>query len=170
MSNRKGRGQRHKKQVKPMVLSSLTPAFVDQPTDAVLSDSVSLSPSENVGDRGADALIARFALETWRLRRRLDRYAQSAAPEPLRPLQEGVRRLEDVLLSAHVEFRDHIGERYSEGLQVEVIHIRDGDNGWQIVETIQPSILVSGRVVRQAQVVIGSASTATVSREGAGTR
>ncbi len=143
---------------------------VEQPSDAVVRSPIILTTSQDVGDPGSDALIARFALETWRLRRRLDRYAQSVAPEHLRPLQESVRRLEDVLLGAQVEFRDHIGERYSEGLQVEVIHIRDGDDGLHIVETIQPSILVSGRVVRQAQVVVGPAANATISNGGAGTR
>jgi hypothetical protein len=100
-------------------------------------------------------LIGRLALETWRLRRRLYRARHTVPQEEYGALGDSLSRMEDVLSSAQVEFRDHVGEPYNPGLQVEVLHMREAGERLEIVETIQPSIVFRGRILRQGQVIVG---------------
>jgi hypothetical protein len=108
--------------------------------------------------RWAEPLVARLASEVWRLKRRLARLeATSADDERLRPLRDSVARLEDVFAEYRVQIVEHEGQPYDPGLQVEVLHARDSETDAVIVETIRPTVLLEGRVLQQAQVVIGPA-------------
>lgn len=108
----------------------------------------------------AEPLVARLAAEVWRLQRRLARAEEQAADsETLRPLRDSVTRLQDVFAEYDVQVLEHEGEAYDPGLQVEVLHAREGDGPTVIVETIRPSILLNGRVLQQGQVVIGPAAS-----------
>jgi hypothetical protein len=77
----------------------------------------------------------------------------------LRSVQDSISRLEDVLLENQIEMREHEGELYDPGLQVEVLHTRPGPTPHLIQETIRPTIILQGRVLQQAQVVIGPTQT-----------
>lgn len=101
------------------------------------------------------ALAADLALEIWRLERRVKRLAETMADDSLRPLQESLRRVQDIFLEHRVELRSHDGEVYADGHQFEVIHIRDQGRPLVVVETVQPSVLIAGSVVRHGQVVLG---------------
>ena len=68
---------------------------------------------------------------------------------------DSVSRLEDVLLENQIEIREHEGDQYDAGLQVEVLHEREGLAPRVILETIRPTVMMRGRILQQAQVVIG---------------
>lgn len=103
----------------------------------------------------AEPLAARVGSEVWRLKRRLMAIESSIDEELLRPLRDSLSRLEDVLLENQIETREHEGEQYDPGLQVEVLHMRDGPTPHFILETILPTVTLRGRVLQQGQVVIG---------------
>jgi hypothetical protein len=103
----------------------------------------------------AEPLAARVATETWRLRRRVQTAQGSMDEEALRTVLDSIARLEDVLLEHQIETREHDGERYDAGLQVEVLHMRDGATPPFILETIRPTVTMGGRILQHAQVVVG---------------
>lgn len=104
----------------------------------------------------AEALAARVANEVWRLGRRVKDSTESSDDDSLRAIRDSVSRLEDILLEHQIEIREHQGERYDPGLQVEVLHDRDGQAPQYILETIRPTVTLRGRILQQAQVVIGA--------------
>jgi hypothetical protein len=115
-----------------------------------------LTPASAERQRWAEPLVARLAAEAWRLRRRLIRVEeQRAGDDVLRPLRESMSRIEDVLAEFKVQMLEHEGESYDPGLQIEVLHAREGEGPTVIVETIRPTILLDGRVLQHGQVVIG---------------
>lgn len=117
-----------------------------------------VTPASAECQRWAEPLVARLAAETWRLRRRLGRAEEQGAPDDvLRPLRDSISRIEDVFVEFKVQTVEHEGEPYDPGLQVEVLHAREGDGPTMIVETIRPTIVLDGRVLQQGQVVIGPA-------------
>lgn len=116
-----------------------------------------LRPATAESQRWAEPLVARLAAETWRLGRRLARIEAAAPEERLRPLRDSLSRLEDVFAEYRVQVVEHEGQAYDPGLQVEVLHAREGDGTPTILETIRPTILLDGRVLQQGQVVIGPA-------------
>lgn len=109
--------------------------------------------------RWAEPLVARLANETWRLRRRLERIDGEADETVLRPLLDSLSRLEDVFAEYQVQTVEHEGQSYDAGLQVEVLHAREGDGAAVILETIRPTVLLKGRVLQQGQVVVGPADS-----------
>jgi hypothetical protein len=115
-------------------------------------------PATAESQRWAEPLVARLAAETWRLGRRLGRI-ETGAPddERLRPLRDSFSRLDDIFAEYRVQIVEHEGQPYNPGLQVEVLHAREGDGSPIILETIRPTILLDGRVLQQGQVVIGPA-------------
>lgn len=117
-----------------------------------------LRPGSGESQRWAEPLVARLASEAWRLRRRLDRIdPQGTAEERLRPLHDSIARIDDAFAEYRVTFVEHEGQPYDPGLQVEVLHARDGDGKLVVVETIRPTVLLDGRILLQGQVVIGPA-------------
>jgi hypothetical protein len=103
----------------------------------------------------AEPLAARVASEVWRLKRRVHLAEGSTDEETLRIVFDSISRLEDILLENHIEIREHEGEQYDPGLQVEVLHMRDGSTPLFILETVRPTVTMDGRILQQAQVVIG---------------
>lgn len=113
-------------------------------------------PATPETQRWAEPLVARLASEAWRLRRRLARIEEDlAGDDRLRPLRDSVSRLEDIFTEYRVQLIEHDGQPYDPGLQVEVLHAREGEGEPTVVETIRPTVLLDGRVLQQGQVVIG---------------
>src|SRR5688500_8123131 len=71
-------------------------------------------------------LLHRLAEEAWRLGRRLDRAVAEVGPEPLEGVRDALVRLQDLLDEAGVKAVDHDGERYVDGLRLDILHV-EGD-------------------------------------------
>jgi hypothetical protein len=107
--------------------------------------------------RWAEPMVARLATEVWRLGRRLERVSASQADgEQFRPLVESLVRIEDVFSEHRIRTIDHDGQPYDTGLQVEVLHAREGAGTTAVIlETVRPTVTLDGKVLQQGQVVIG---------------
>ena len=123
-----------------------TPAPAPEPTQTARSAESS----------AADTLGAAVAVETWRLGRRVARLRASLGEDASRPVADSLQRLEDLLQEHDIVIRVHDGERYNDGMSVEVIHIREQADPLFVVETVSPTVLHCGRIVRNAQVVLGA--------------
>lgn len=115
-----------------------------------LHASVALSATAE-NQRWAEPIVARLATEFWRLGRRVQK---SGDPVAL-GVQDSIARIDDVFAEHHVRTVDHDGQLYDPGLQVEVLHQRDGDGPLVILETVRPTITLAGRILQHGQVVVG---------------
>lgn len=101
-------------------------------------------------------VIVELAVEIWRLRRRLTRLCTEPDDrERLAPLEDTAQRLEDLLAQHEIETRDHDGEIWQQGSAVEVLHAREGEAPLVVVETVRPTIRISGKLVQKGQVITG---------------
>jgi hypothetical protein len=65
----------------------------------------------------------------------------------------------DALARNHIAFEDHAGERYQEGMRLDVVHV-DGetepDQALWISDTVKPSVLLDGRLLAPGQVILSA--------------
>lgn len=106
----------------------------------------------------ADFLV-RMAEDVWRLRRRIDRTAQTVSEDALKAVRDAVARLEDTLASNNIRFEDHLGQPYFEGLRLDIAHVEGdatADDPLWVVETVKPTIFLCDRVLSTGQVILAS--------------
>lgn len=125
------------------------------PSDTVSPGAVSPGP-----DPGglSDAVVSGLATDLWRARRRVT--GESAAQRPDRALRMAARPLGgavDQLRDAGIEIHDHDGQAYDPGMRVEVMAHQEepGLAAETIIETVRPTVRREGRVIQQAEVIVG---------------
>jgi hypothetical protein len=113
---------------------------------------------EECGHTQCESLVSALANEV----ARIDRIAKDpnlwSATNHESLLTELLTRLSQALDDHQVEFRNHTGDPWIDGLPLTVVHMREGASDPVIVETIRPSIAMQGRVIAHGYVVIGDKS------------
>lgn len=103
--------------------------------------------------------FVRIAEEVWRAGKRTDRAAREVDEDRLKGLRDSLNRLNDVLQDYSVEIKDYSGEKYDEGLRVDIVHV-EGDTAREcplwITETVKPTISFGGMVINRGQVVLST--------------
>ena len=113
-------------------------------------------------DPGTDAVLL-LATEWWRTSRRLLRLAAAAAPERVErersQLTYASRRIGTALAALDLRLVEHDGQPYSPTLPAEPVNPEDfdTDEGLAVLDTVEPTILRAGRIVRRGKVVLRQA-------------
>ena len=119
-------------------------------------------PAEAVAGFGrpeeVSGLVGQLGVELWRLERRLQRVPEEYAAA-LAGVRDGVVRLKELLEDHGVEIRPHDGDLYTDGSLVQVVFVQPGGEPSRVVETVEPSVLWQGRMVRHGKVVVGPATS-----------
>lgn len=102
----------------------------------------------------AEGLVGRIAIEIWRLARRLERVPDGVRNE-LRPVADSATRLSDALAQYEVRLEMHDGQVYDDGLNVEVLSGLEPNVPLTVAETVEPTVVWKGRVVRRGKVILG---------------
>ena len=101
-----------------------------------------------------------LSVECWRLRRLAEQMMDTNAGASLR---HAVRCITHTLLQMEIEVVDFAGRAYDPGMAPEVVEVREDqdlvDRHAIIEETIAPTVLWRGLVVRPGQVIVRQAST-----------
>lgn len=102
-----------------------------------------------------DSDLEVLALEVWRIERRLEK-ASELSETNARGLRSSVQKLGKVLEKNQVEVRDYTDEKYSEGLNVDVLSVENEESAGEsrIKETFEPAILHKGKMVKRAKVIL----------------
>ena len=103
-------------------------------------------------------LVGQLGVELWRLERRIQRVPEEYAAA-LAGVRDGVVRLKELLEDHGVEIRPHDGDLYTDGSLVQVVFVQPGGEPSRVVETVEPSVLWQGRMVRHGKVVVGPATS-----------
>ena len=96
-----------------------------------------------------------LAVEVWRLSKKIRSGSISLAENDMKFIDRSLDRFSEFLLKNGVEILDPAGERYNAGSNLEVIAWEENGGGTPMVrETLEPTILVRGRICRKAKVIV----------------
>ena len=107
-----------------------------------------------------------LAAEWWKSNRRLLRLAAEAGPGRLdRERAQSAyttRRIEAALDASGLRLADHTGQPYSPALPAEPVNPEDfdGEDGLEVADTIEPTVLEHGRILQRGKVVLRRAKGA----------
>ncbi len=101
-----------------------------------------------------EPIIADLAIEIWRLERRLARLEDQVGSAVLSPLRESLVRMQDRLEVSGIEFRDHDGEEFIDGLLLKVVHVEAAADRLFVSETLQPTVVLNDQVIAHGHVVL----------------
>lgn len=106
-------------------------------------------------------LVCTFAIESWRMRRKLDRLPEGEMPDRLTGLSVSLERIESCLKDIDVECREYEDQPYDGGLNVSVLDYEERDDlspGVElIIQTVSPSVHYQGYLLKRGEVVVGRA-------------
>ncbi len=99
--------------------------------------------------------LAQVAVESWRLARLISRLCDADRAR----VQAVADRLEAWVAQAGVTIEDHTGQAYVDGMALEIVTTEPradlAEGTVTIVETLKPSVYVSGQLIVRGQVVLG---------------
>lgn len=102
--------------------------------------------------------IIELAAEIWKIEQRILK-ANDALPEiHQKGLSSSLARLKNYLNKYDIEIKDYTGQKYNDGLNFDVLS-REQDPTLEfpvVKETVEPTIICRGRVVKRAKVILAS--------------
>jgi len=102
--------------------------------------------------------IIELAAEVWKIEQRILK-ANDALPEiHQKGLSSSLGRLKNYLNKYDIEIKDYTGQKYNDGLNFDVLS-REQDPSLEfpiVKETVEPTIICRGRVVKRAKVILAS--------------
>lgn len=104
---------------------------------------------------GVNELID-LAVEVWRMEQRIAKSAQSLQENQLKGLENSVQKLRRYLEKYDVQIIDYKNQKFNDGLNLDILSIeKDVSISEPIVkETIEPTIMCKGQVVRKAKIIL----------------
>lgn len=106
-------------------------------------------------------LISSFAIETWRLEKRLTSIKeaiQQGSQVELDSVLDQLQRIRDIFQKEEVEIKDFINGNYNDGMSVKVLHFEEDKNlpkgVMRIVETVRPTVIFKGKVISHGEVIV----------------
>lgn len=117
----------------------------------------------DASDPALDAVLL-LATEWWKSTRRLLRLAAEAAPEKTERERAqatyAARRIGTALSALDLRLVDHDNQPYSPALPAEPVNPEDfaTEENLQVAETIEPTVMRAGRILRRGKVVLRQAS------------
>ena len=105
--------------------------------------------------------ITELATEIWKIEQRLSKTADKISDIHKKGLDNSVQRLKRYLHKFDVEIQDYTGQKYNDGFNFDILS-REQDSSLEyaiIKETIEPTIICRGRVVKKAKVILASNQT-----------
>jgi len=142
----------------PFLRRRTTP--IEPPISAASEGVTSLSDATGAHHRilTAEGLI-QLADEVWRLGKRAERLSRSSGETVAGGLVDSAERLKAVLNDLGLTFEDHTGKPYGHEDRLDVAQV-DGEvsesSSLWINQTVKPTVLFDGRVIRHGQVILSA--------------
>jgi len=104
---------------------------------------------------GATELVE-LATEVWRIEQRLLKVADALPENQRKGLENSVYKLKTYISKYDVEIIDYTGKKFNDGLNLDVLHVDKDPNieAPTVKETVEPTILVKGQVVKKAKIIL----------------
>jgi molecular chaperone GrpE (heat shock protein) len=98
-----------------------------------------------------------LAIDIWKLEKNI---CKAIDIDEQRQIKSALSRLHDYLKSYRIELLDYDGEKYDEHLNIKVLSIEQSDELGEsiIAETVRPAVLLDGKIISQAAVIVNEPS------------
>ena len=103
------------------------------------------------------ASLCDFALDFWRLRKRIEKVQDQILAEAYKPIAYSLDSCARNLAGQGIEIKEYTGEVYKSSLNLDVVTYESGKgigDDALIKETVEPAIFLEEHLVRKAKVVI----------------
>jgi molecular chaperone GrpE (heat shock protein) len=97
-----------------------------------------------------------LAVEVWRIEQRVAKSVSSLPEQQLKGLDNSIQKLKRYLSKYDIEILDYKNQKYNDGLNLDILSV-EKDNSLSepiIKETIEPTIMCKGQVVRKAKIIL----------------
>lgn len=97
-----------------------------------------------------------LAVEVWRIEQRIVKSATSLPESQLKGLENSTQKLRRYIQKYDVEIVDYKNQKYNDGLNLDILSIEKDANISEptIKETVEPTIIYKGQVVRKAKIIL----------------
>ncbi len=115
---------------------------------AVAPKSLQLSVSANE--------LVDLALEIWRMEQRLTKVANTLPENHRKGLENSILKLKKYISNYDIEIVDYTDQKFNDGLNLDVLSVEKDPavTTPTVKETVEPTILVKGQVVRKAKIIL----------------
>lgn len=97
-----------------------------------------------------------LALEVWRIEQRISKIIAVIPESQVKGLENSIQKLKRYLEKYDVEILDYKDQKFNEGLNLDVLSVEKDPSIQEpkIKETIEPTIMLKGQVIRKAKVIL----------------
>ena len=97
-----------------------------------------------------------LAVEVWRMEQRIIKSASNLPENQLKGLESSVQKLRRYLEKYDIEIVDYKNTKYNDGLNLDVLSVEKDPSLTEPVvkETVEPTIMCKGQVVRKAKIIL----------------
>lgn len=115
---------------------------------AVAPKSINLSTSV--------AELVELATEVWRVEQRLSKIAGNLQENQRKGLENSVLKFRRYISNYDIEIVDYTNQKFNDGLNLDVLSVEKDPTVTtpMVKETIEPTILVKGQVVKKAKIIL----------------
>ena len=100
--------------------------------------------------------ITDLAVEIWRIEQRIAKSASSLPENQLKGLENSIQKMKRYLEKYDIEIMDYKNQKYNEGLNLDILSVEKDPTLPEpmIKETVEPTIMLKGQVVRKAKIIL----------------
>lgn len=97
-----------------------------------------------------------LAVEVWRIEQRVAKSASSLPENQLKGLENSVQKLRRYLEKYDIQIVDYKNTKYNDGLNLDVLSVEKDPTLLEpmVKETVEPTIMCKGQVVRKAKIIL----------------
>jgi len=102
------------------------------------------------------AELIELATEVWRIEQRLAKVADILPENQRKGLENSVHKFKRYISNYDIEIVDYTNQKFNDGLNLDVLSIEKDQNVTTpiVKETVEPTILVKGQVVKKAKIIL----------------
>ncbi|MDO8512425.1 MAG: nucleotide exchange factor GrpE [bacterium] len=97
-----------------------------------------------------------LAVEVWRIEQRVAKSASNLQENQFKGLENSVQKLKRYLAKYDIEIVDYKNQKYNDGLNLDILSVEKDPTLPEpmVKETIEPTIMCKGQVVRKAKIIL----------------
>jgi len=97
-----------------------------------------------------------LAVEVWRMEQRVAKSALSLPENQLKGLENSIQKLKRYLEKYDIQIVDYKDTKYNDGLNLDILSVEKDPTlpEPRVKETVEPTIMCKGQVVRKAKIIL----------------
>ena len=97
-----------------------------------------------------------LAVEVWRISSRMEKVSSEIQEVQRKGIESSLQKLKRYLERYDMEVIDYTGQKYNEGLNLDVLSVEKDPSVIvpTVKETVEPTVLCKGQVVRKAKIIL----------------